>query len=392
MSAQEPQQEAQSPLTPPERLRELARDASQEISAALAQNPNTPRDILLSLAPTYPEKFLQNPVIPLFLLEDPTFVVTLSAEVCVALLRAARPEGLSGAKPPEWLLVGAAHHRHKNVLYALCEHPQTPLSSLEVLYHRGFGYYLAKHPNLSSALLEQLIIDFNLGTRQVAQHHPRAPRELLRFLYRLGSAPDLCSLAPPDLSITVEELEHAFQRGSYAWVLVAAHPNAPPSMLEELARRAKRGVENGNRDGWTILQSLAKNTASPGELLAELETFCRRQKRDPARTDTRCEIAQNPSTPVSVLEGYIALFTSLSKLSFPRILYGLAKNPKLPLHLLERFASSRCITLQSLMIQHPNISKKILRRLMKDPYERIRKEAQQRLQALEASTPKNPGV
>lgn len=66
--------EALNENTAPERLGELVeKDASRAIHEAIAQNPNTPTYLLLKLFKNFPLEVINNPVIPLLLLENPNF-------------------------------------------------------------------------------------------------------------------------------------------------------------------------------------------------------------------------------------------------------------------------------------------------------------------------------
>lgn len=62
---------AASPDTSPEQLRELAAISSKSISFRVAANPNTPIDVLWKLGTKFPKQLLENPVLPLLLLENP---------------------------------------------------------------------------------------------------------------------------------------------------------------------------------------------------------------------------------------------------------------------------------------------------------------------------------
>jgi hypothetical protein len=91
--------EAMHPTTRPDRLRELAGDHSLE--PFLAQNPNTPPDLLCQLAASYPQQFLANPVLPLLFLENPRFSGMLSDEALQAPLRYETAPGFLLAACPQ---------------------------------------------------------------------------------------------------------------------------------------------------------------------------------------------------------------------------------------------------------------------------------------------------
>jgi hypothetical protein len=62
---------ASNPETTPECLRELSYHSDPEIAGSVAQNPNTPIDVLQSLINYYPHQVLSNPILQMILMEDP---------------------------------------------------------------------------------------------------------------------------------------------------------------------------------------------------------------------------------------------------------------------------------------------------------------------------------
>ncbi|MBA3923243.1 MAG: hypothetical protein H0X31_16740 [Nostocaceae cyanobacterium] len=55
---------AKNPSADPELLRELVSSNDKAICEEVVSNPNTPTDVLLSLAELFPQQFLSNPVFP----------------------------------------------------------------------------------------------------------------------------------------------------------------------------------------------------------------------------------------------------------------------------------------------------------------------------------------
>lgn len=72
-----PESEALSENTPSDRLRELAQTRNKAVRKVVAQNPNTPTDVLLKLFYEFPLQVLNNPVLDLLLLENPNFLEEL---------------------------------------------------------------------------------------------------------------------------------------------------------------------------------------------------------------------------------------------------------------------------------------------------------------------------
>jgi DNA-binding transcriptional LysR family regulator len=70
-------EEALDENTTPERLCQLLDLRDNEIDRAIAQNPNTPTNIILRLIYTHPLETINNPAIPLLGLEKPELLKTL---------------------------------------------------------------------------------------------------------------------------------------------------------------------------------------------------------------------------------------------------------------------------------------------------------------------------
>jgi len=68
-------------------LTRLAASADRQTRRAVAMNPQTPKDVLLKLAPTFPGEFFTNPVFDLLLLEDPNLLDALPITVIKNILR-----------------------------------------------------------------------------------------------------------------------------------------------------------------------------------------------------------------------------------------------------------------------------------------------------------------
>jgi hypothetical protein len=116
---------------------------------------------------------------------------------------------------------------------------------------------LARNPNLSAGLLEELSEDKDSDVREAVARNPNAPVEALTEL--------------------AQDEDWRVRRG------VAETPSTPTDLLSELARDA-----HGN-----VLFAVAGNPNTPVEALTELA-----QDKD---GDVRWRVAENPSTPAEVL-------------------------------------------------------------------------------------------
>jgi hypothetical protein len=68
-------------------LSRLAQSADRQTRRGVATNPQTPKEILLKLAPTFAGEFFLNPVFDLLLLEDPYLLDALPITVIKNILR-----------------------------------------------------------------------------------------------------------------------------------------------------------------------------------------------------------------------------------------------------------------------------------------------------------------
>src|SRR5262245_57514620 len=118
-------EEARDPKTSPERLAALAKSDDIEVRWAVTQNPNTPVEVLFTLGAELPDALLQNPLLTLLLLEQPTLMYEMPKETAGALL-------LVPTLPVGWLKA-LARHRDVEVCSAVARHLRAPPEALEDL-------------------------------------------------------------------------------------------------------------------------------------------------------------------------------------------------------------------------------------------------------------------
>ncbi len=80
--------EATNPSTPPNRLAQLARHRSSIVRRSVAGNPNASKEVLMSLALTWPEIVTSNPVLEWWLLEDANWLAEVDERARHRLLGA----------------------------------------------------------------------------------------------------------------------------------------------------------------------------------------------------------------------------------------------------------------------------------------------------------------
>lgn len=112
----------------PDMLRRLANSPDKLTRRNVALNPQTPKDILMVLAPTFAGQFFLNPVFDLLLLEDPNLLFGLPVTVLKNILK--RPDC------PESILSWAARYGDKSHQLALVSRADI---SIELLEHIANG-------------------------------------------------------------------------------------------------------------------------------------------------------------------------------------------------------------------------------------------------------------
>ncbi len=321
--------DAADPSTPPERLEELfdgwdfRRALRRELRAAIARNPNAPPSLLRQAFEQFPEALLENPVLPLLLLEDPDFMRKLPEFVSGAVLaRADVPESLvvtfsqrspaladearhhvllAGETGDEWVALVQAEfgklmqrrlnpERHACVLALLEQGEVSPRVAERLL-----GEQLRRWERVS----------FCWGARRNSGYQP-----LFDLLRRLTGTWDLSGPVRPDVPAAPEELACLAAGGTWLRRLAARHPNTPPELLECLAAdpevAVRRAVARHPATPVEALETLAasprlrerlavaRNESAPAELLCRLA-------RDP-EARVRAAVARHPAIPMGVAE------------------------------------------------------------------------------------------
>jgi hypothetical protein len=119
---------AARPDAPSSALIRLSESFDEETLQALSKNPQLPVASAPILAGLFPEDFLQNPLLPLLLLEDPS-LGCFSSEVLCRLVRC--------ASFPSEILFALAEHPSEYVRLAILEHPDlSPATRARVANYR----------------------------------------------------------------------------------------------------------------------------------------------------------------------------------------------------------------------------------------------------------------
>ena len=372
------EREAKDPSTLPERLTALSK--YPRLAPLVAQNPNTPEDVLLKLAAKYPQEFIENPVSVLLLLERPGLVEQLPNNTILGIVRLP-------ALPVEWLQI-IASYPNEAAQTALAQHPNTPTQVLQLLARSKFSQTqkavaqredaspallqlcaegrfirvleaIAIHPAAPAALLSSMLEYSEVSIRSRAAKHPSCPPEKLAQLRRAGASEWLETLHAGDPTMTPDELAAMSRRGFFSKSLAARHPNTTLATQRSLIKDESPEVRG----------YLASSPSLPEELLEALSLD--------ATPHVRSEVAKNPRTPSRILtafpvahesdavkqalaenhalpsEIFHALVASPPKPSQP-FLQALNKNPRVPAELLARFAFASSKTLRAVAATHPS--------------------------------------
>lgn len=183
-------------------LTKLSKDVIEDIRAAVVGNPHVPMSIAIKLAGLLPDKFLSNPALPLWLLENPRLFDEMTPEARASLV---------------------SHTLDADMLGHFSRHTDA-----------GTRAAAASNPHLPLVLLEQLLGDEVSMVRKAARKNTQLPHLWVRRYQRLGSAEDFTHRESPDEHISPKELDQCSVGPFWQRFLVAQHPRTPLLTLEKL--------------------------------------------------------------------------------------------------------------------------------------------------------------
>jgi hypothetical protein len=218
--------EASNPLTEPERLSKLASTWHRPTRERVTGNPNTPIDVLLKLAPEFPQQFFSNPALPLMLLENPTLPKQIQK---YGLFNILREDDI-----PKSFLLGAASHSDDEILLVVAQHRNTPLMALDLISKRSVKVACAvvRHRKTTPAMLSKLSKDKRLEVRQAVAANRNTPKEILERLFEDKSLPILSALARnPNTPVDILK---RLGRYSACKKILLANPSTPLEMRKRL--------------------------------------------------------------------------------------------------------------------------------------------------------------
>jgi hypothetical protein len=254
---------ASNPNTNPRILRELATDPNWQLRQLVANNPNTPTDLLWQLGIDFPEAVLTNPIFALLQLEH----LQLAAEIPTSTLTIL----LQCPQVPIAFMEYAVNQQDYSLWLAVAYNINTPSKLLANLAHksrhqdRELIRAVAAHPNTPPHLFEE-IIAIGCSVAQIVAQNPQTPLPILeKLLHLYRSNPDLQPIFI---------------------ALVALHPRLTPALLMQMALAPSEAVAEAL---W-----LAKQSDTPSARLAAMV--------DLDWDVLGLAIARHPNTPVVIVE------------------------------------------------------------------------------------------
>jgi hypothetical protein len=108
-----------------EMLAKLGKSSDSQTRRGVAMNPGTPKEVLMTLAPSFAGEFFKNPAFDLLLIEEPDLLDRLPVTVMKNILK--QPDC------PASFLRWAAHHGGRSHQLALVSRPSMPRSLLQAI-------------------------------------------------------------------------------------------------------------------------------------------------------------------------------------------------------------------------------------------------------------------
>jgi hypothetical protein len=258
-------QTASNPQTNPQTLRQLAHDSDWQIRRSIANNPNTPTDVLWQLGIDFPEAVLTNPIFPLLQLEHLRLAAEIPPCTLTSLLQcpqvpiAFMEYAVSQQDYSLWLAVAYNHntpshllanlarksrHQDRELIRAVAAHPNTPAQLLTEIIDIGFSVaqIVAENPHTPLAVLENLLHIYGKNSDLssifmilVALHPLLTPQ----LLMRMSLAPNLAAaealwLAKQIDTTSAQLVKMADIDWNVLHLAIVRHPNTPVDIVEKI--------------------------------------------------------------------------------------------------------------------------------------------------------------
>jgi hypothetical protein len=300
--------EASDENTSIKRLKELINTKSGKIRSAVAQNPNTPPDILLKLFDEFPLHVLNNPVFEFLLIENPNFY----DELFQVNRDVFNEDGL-----PSSFLKWGVNHSDESIRIAVAKSPNTPQSFLIELAHdkdKDVRHKVAGNYNTPKEILDKLSDDSTISVRIGVAGNPYTSESVLEKL--------------------------AVDKDYEVRSKVAAHEKTPMAILEQLAH---------DRSAIVRLAAL-DNPLMPIALFNSL------LEKIVARN---IKIIENYKLPLVFIEWAI-------NHNSENIRIAIANNPHLEENHLARLVEDKAVAVRLAVLKHSEMSNRLLVKLSED--------------------------
>ena len=284
--------------TTAEQLQTLADSSDAATREAVAINPNTPFEVLLSLGAEFPTQLLDNPVFPLLLLEHPNWLEEVSPTTLRSLLKQ--------KNAPSYLLEQAADKADLELQLKWVRHGQTSAKILSCLT-RSRHQQVVEEAQLHVNLVGEVIEDYEKQVKVSISNFLGQSSLSSQYTNQLGALVQICAIPNQISEFWIEE---PFYRNFCREI--AAYPSADPILLTQLARHSDERVR----------QIVLRNPSLPTTTL----------QQSAQQGSVRCYAAANPSIPADLVE-------KLAQDSSEDVRFALASNPQISVSTLMMLAS-----------------------------------------------------
>ncbi|WP_373538424.1 hypothetical protein [Chamaesiphon sp.] len=292
-------QMASNPNTDPQLLRQIATEADWEQRRLVANNPNTPVDVLWQLGIDFPEAILDNAIFALLQLEHLHLAAEIPHSTLTSLLQCERVPrnfmeyAVSQQDYSLWLAVAynphtpsallanlaqKSRHQDRELIRAVAAHPQTSIDLFTEIINIGanVAQVVAENAQASVAVLAQILTKYRqtnvpIFTTLVALH----PQITARLALQMSLAPDEGAARSLWLAkqITTEShqlVELAQTEWQVLQLAVVRHPQTPSSTIDRIWHQIWATYTAHSQLDRLIYDSFVSNANTSPQLRSEL--------------------------------------------------------------------------------------------------------------------------
>ena len=209
----------------------------------MANNPNTPVEILENLGEEFPDEITANPIFNLLLLENP--------ESKFVLLSLARASTTSEEKLNE-----LANHQDNNIREAIVNNSKTSANILDNMILKKLvtdtdylvRQAIAEHPNVTIEILDKLKSDENVNVREQVAKNPNISLVIMKYLTKDSVAIVRQAVANNSQTSTTILYKLKSDRSPSVRQAIAQNPNTHLDVIHKLASDANKIVRAAAKD------------------------------------------------------------------------------------------------------------------------------------------------